>query len=193
MTNTPNAASSPVNETPATSDAGASPVKQPEPETTLLKWQAPSRLFKRRDREYFTTIGVLVILLSVILVFAKEFLLVGVVMALAFVAYALASVPPEIVEHTISNKGMRTGGKLYEWEQFGRFWFEEKWKQRMVVVEHLNGFPGQLTLLLSDELTNDRIEDIIGRYLINEKPLPTVLDKAANWLQEKVPLESETT
>lgn len=166
-------------------------VNQPEPEETLLSWRSPVRLYKKRDREYFTTIGVIVILLSVILLFAKEFLLVGVILALAFVSYALASVPPPKVDHLITNKGIRSGDKLYPWQTLGRFWFEEKWKQESLLVENLNGFPGRLALLLTDQVDKKKLMKEMSARLLKQKPTPSPVDKAAKWLQDKVPLESK--
>jgi len=166
-------------------------VSQPEPEKTLLSWKSPARLYKKRNREYFTTIGVIVLLLSVILLFAKEFLLVGVILALAFVAYVLASVAPPEVEHVLTNKGVRTGGKLYPWQLLGRFWLETKWGQDSLMVENLLGFPGHLVLLLPKDIDRSALEKTMSSRLLKEKPSPSPIDKAAEWLQRKVPLETE--
>ncbi len=165
-------------------------IQQPIPEKELLTWRAPSRLFKRRTREFYTTVAALVFLLSVILFFAKEFLLIGVILAIGFVSYVMASVPPESVEHTITNKGIRTDNKLFEWETLGRFWWQEKWRQTYASIETPGRVPSIL-ILLEEKGKKDEIDEILKKYLINEKPQPTWFDNAAKWLQEKVPLESE--
>ncbi|OGV90621.1 hypothetical protein A2783_05650 [Microgenomates group bacterium RIFCSPHIGHO2_01_FULL_45_11] len=165
-------------------------VVQPEPEKTLLTWKAPARLFKKRNREYYSTIAVIVVLLCVILLFAKEFLLIAVILSLAFVAYVLASVAPSEVEHKITNKGIRTGERFYLWSMLGRFWFEDKWGQEMLLVENLSGFPGRLTFLLAVEIKKEELEKILSARIVKEKPALTAIDKAAKWLQEKVPLDS---
>ena len=165
-------------------------VAQPIPERVLYTWTAPSRIFKRRSREFYTTVGALVLLLSIILFFAKEFLLIGVILAVGFVSYVLASVPPESVEHIFTNKGVRTGEKLYLWQVLGRFWWVEKWHQTYITIETPGRIPSVLILLVG-EGNKDEINSIVRTYLINDKPQPTWIDKAAKWLQEKVPLESE--
>src|SRR3989344_2790499 len=78
---------------------------EPKEIKTLLNWRSPSRPFKKRSRDYFTTIAAIVFLIGVILLFIKEFLLIGVILALMFVSYVLATVPPEEVEHEISTEG----------------------------------------------------------------------------------------
>ena len=165
-------------------------VAQPVPEKTLYSWVAPSRLFKHRTREFYSTVAALVFLLSLILFFAKEFLLIGVIMAIGFVSYVLASVPPEEVTHVLTNKGIRTGEKLFFWETLGRFWWQDKWKQTYVSIEAPGRIPNQVILLVGKG-EKEEIDKIVKTYLINQKPEPTWFDNAAKWLSEKVPLESE--
>ena len=53
-----------------------------ERKEVYLAWASPSRLFKKRDREYFTNVGAIVVLLIVILNFAREFLLIAAVVSI---------------------------------------------------------------------------------------------------------------
>lgn len=165
-------------------------VSQPEPEKELYTWEAPSRPFKKRNREFYTTVGALVILVSVILLFAKEFLLIGVILSLGFVTYVLATIPPHPLIHRLTNKGIRTADRLYLWQNMGRYWWETKWRQDMFLVEVPGQFPGRLTLLLGKG-EKAAIDKIMDKYLIKQKPIPTWFDKAADWLSKKVPLETE--
>jgi len=158
-------------------------------EEELLRWKAPARLFKKRDREYYTTIGAIVFLLVVILLFIKQWMLIAVIVAFAFVSYVLAAVQPEEVEHVVTSKGIKTGGKTYLWGDLVRFWFEEKWKLKMLVVEVKKGFPARLMMMLSGQ-DEKELEEALSDYLKMEKPESGIVDKAAGWLSEKVPLES---
>ena len=164
--------------------------EEPKEERVLVSWRAAGRPFKRRDREYYTTIGAIVFLVAIILLFLKEWLLIAVMIALAFVAYVLASVPPEETKHELTNKGIRTGDKLYRWQELWRFWIEEKWRQKMLVVETRYKFPRRLLLMLG-EADEELVKRTLKEYLFLEKPEPTFMDKASEWLVEKVPLESE--
>ena len=130
------------------------------------------------------------ILLSIILMFAKEFLLIGVIVSFGFVAYALASVKPEKVKHVMTNKGIRTGGNIYVWQVMGRFWWDEKFKQEFLNIEVAGQLPGMIQLLLGNG-DKKKIEEITSKYLVKEKPTPTWFDNASKWLQDKVPLEAE--
>lgn len=165
-------------------------VTQPEPEKELYRWASPSRLYKKRNREFYTTIGAIIILTSIILLFAKEFLLIAVIVSFGFVSYVLASVKPDNITHLLTNKGIRTGEKFYPWTDMSRYWWEVKWQQDKIHLQLPNQFPGQLILLASSSQKAE-IEPIVNRYLIKEKPQPTWVDNAGKWLQEKVPLETE--
>src|SRR3990167_6391300 len=136
---------------------------------TLLKWTAPVRPFKKRDREYYTTIAAIVFLLAVILLFLKEWLLIAVMVALMFVAYVLATVAPEAVEHELTTRGIVTGGKLYKWEDMVRFWFSQKWSDTILHLDTKLKFPGRLMLLLGnvDEVT---VKEIIQKRVQYEVP-----------------------
>lgn len=155
----------------------------------LLSWKAPMRPFKKRDKEYYTTIGAIVFLLAVILLFLKEWLLIAVMIALAFVSYVLASVPPGEVEHVLTNKGVKTGGKFYAWGDLQQFWFSQKWGQLMLVIGVKTGFPGRLLLMLGDQ-DKTGVSKVVGKYLELNRPELTWGDRAARWLSRKVPLES---
>ena len=162
---------------------------QPEPEIPYLTWEAANRPFKKRDKEFYTTIGVITFLVSLILFFAGQFLPIAVVIATAFLAYVLASVPPEKQTNSITNYGIRLDDKLYFWTEMGRFWFSTKFKQPLLHIE-ISRFPGQLTILLGKH-SQEELKQILMNFLIMEKPPNTYFDQAANWLQKKIPLSND--
>jgi hypothetical protein len=160
-----------------------------EEEKTVIRWKSPGWAFKQRSREYFTTIGAMVILVTIILLFVREFLFVAVVWAGAFLVYSFASVKPDLVEHEITTRGLKTGEKFYRWDILGRFWFGEKHEARMLMVETGLSFPSRLIMLLAPPATEEKVKDVLRRYLLNETPAPSFVDKASDWLVKKVPLE----
>ncbi len=164
---------------------------QREPLKTLLTWRAPIRPFKRRGREFFTTIGAIVFLLVLILLFLKEWLLIAVIIALMFVSYVMATVEPETVEHQITNRGIVTGGRSYHWEEMDRFWISEKLNQKILNVTNLVRLPRILQLLLS-EVDETQVKKILSQYLPAEELEKNWVDKASDWLSRRVPLESSS-
>ena len=109
-------------------------------------------------------------------------------MSAAFLSYVMAAIPPHTVEHAITSYGIRTMGRLYTWDELGRFWFTEQFKQRILNVEHFGSLPARFVILIGDQSEKD-IELVLSDFLVHQTPLPTFLDKASTWLQEKIPLE----
>ncbi|HEX7018000.1 MAG TPA: hypothetical protein VF209_03780 [Patescibacteria group bacterium] len=161
----------------------------PVPEETILEWKAPSRPFKKRNRQFYTTVAIITGLISLILFFAGQFLPIAVVIAVAFLAYVLSSVPPDDVTNKITTWGIHTEDKTYYWEEMGRFWFDDKYGQRLLQVE-IGRFPGRLTLVVAGQ-SEDDLKQLLSEVLLNEKPKDTFYDKAAKWLQEKIPLDND--
>lgn len=159
----------------------------PKRREVLLTWTSPSRLFKKRDKEYFTNIGAIVFLLIVILIFAREFLLIAAVVSVVFLIYVLSTVPPEDVEHHITNLGIESAGHFYRWEELAEFWFEEQWGQTMMMVVPLMG--PRIIILLGRE-DKVKVRDIIAKHIpFRENPEKSWVDNAATWISEKVPLD----
>ncbi len=154
----------------------------------LFSWRAPGRVFKRRNREFWFTVLSIAFLLSVIFFFIKEWPLIAVLAALIFVYYVLSSFPPEEIDYQITNKGIRFSGKEYLWEEISRYWISEKWKQKILNFETKLRFPAKIEFLFKNE-DEERIREILKKYIPEETPPSSFLDRASNWLAEHVPLE----
>jgi len=159
-----------------------------EPLKVLLEWRSPSRLFKRLSREKFATIGAIVFLVAIILVFLQEWFLIAVIIALAFFAYILSSVQPEEISHQITNRGVVTGGKNYPWRQLVSFWFEQKESQEILFIDGVERFNFRLMILLGEKKAEE-LRKILSKYLPEEKPQKTWIDKAGEWVTRQIPLE----
>ncbi|MBP9669826.1 hypothetical protein KBD75_00295 [Candidatus Woesebacteria bacterium] len=158
-------------------------------EKILLEWSAPSRPYKVRTREFYTTILSIAFLLGVILLLLKEFLLIGVIMAFAFLSYVLATYKPEDAKHQITTSGIRTDGKLWTWDQFTNFWLKKQWDQEVVICKTITALPGVI-LLVIDPSKRENILKTIGDKIPLVKPTDSFVDKASKWLGNKIPLEN---
>jgi hypothetical protein len=157
---------------------------------TLLSWTAPSRAFRKKDRSYYTTILIIVILLMLIAFLAREFLLIGVLLAITFVTYVLAFVPPGDVLYRISTQGITIGDHFYFWHDLESFWLKNKDDVKVVYVQTHLRFPGQLILVLGEE-SEDEVKRALARFLpFHEIPKMTLLDRWAEGLQKHFPLEN---
>lgn len=158
-------------------------------EKILLEWESPARPYKTRSREFYTTIGSIAFLLGVILLLIKEFLLIGVIIAFAFLSYILATHKPENAKHQLTTKGVRTDGKLFAWESLTNFWLKKQWDQEVIICKTVAALPGVI-LLVVDPDKRENIIKTIGDKIPLEKPSDSFVDRASKWLGDKIPLEN---
>ncbi|MBI4039151.1 hypothetical protein HY384_04320 [Candidatus Daviesbacteria bacterium] len=158
---------------------------------TLLFWQAPSHPFRKKDRSYYTTTAILVVLLSLIAFLFQQFLLIGAILALTFVAYVLAFVPPHNVRYRISTQGITIGEDFYFWHFLDSFWFKEKEDSKVLHIQTRLRFPAQLMLVLGSAVNEEKVKKIISRFLpFVEVPYKTWMEKWSESLQKHFPLEN---
>jgi len=156
----------------------------------LVEWTAPARPYKERTREFYTTILSIAFLLGVILLLLKEFLLIGVIMAFAFLSYVLSTHKPEDVTHQISDIGIITDGKTYKWEEFTQFWVTRQFDQEVIICKTLKALPGVILMIIPTARKTEVLK-ILKEKLIEDKPTDSFVDKASRWLGNKIPLESQ--
>lgn len=155
----------------------------------LTEWTSPARPYKHRTREFYTTILSIAFLLGVILLLLKEFLLIGVIMAFAFLSYVLATHQPENVTHQISEAGITTDHKLYKWDELTQFWFKKQWDQEVLYCKTVKPLPGVILLVILPDQKN-KLVSLLADHLPQETPTDSFVDKASRWLGQKIPLEN---
>lgn len=171
-------------------------IPQPEPEYLIVDWHADSRVTRQRSKEYYSSLAVIVLLLSLILFFANQVVLIFVLLSFLFISYVLASVKAETIQHMITTYGIRYRGQLYYWDQMSRFWVRNNHGTYEVHVEIPHLWFNEIILLPANSssavpLTVEDLIDLLGRYLPYEEPIPTQFDHWVQWLEEKFPLEKE--
>lgn len=155
----------------------------------LLEWRSPSRPFKKRDRDYFTTIGAMVFLIVVILFFIKEWLLIGAILSFTFLVYILNTIPPEEIDNKITNKGITSANHTYLWSDLREFWFAQKFNQTVLVVQTKMNFPKRILILLGTASLGSVKEALLPYLTFKETPEKNWMDNAGEWLSKRVPLE----
>lgn len=160
---------------------------RPVKEKVLLEWSAPSRPFKKHNRQVFSTIGVIGLLIGLILFFAGQVIPVAVVFAAIFLIYVMFSTPPTMVVHKLTTHGIRVEKTIYYWDEMGRFWFTDSYGIPVLHIE-IDRFPNRLTLLIGD-IQKDDMEELLSQLLLNEIPPLTAYEKASKWLREKLPID----
>lgn len=156
---------------------------------TFLAWSAPARPFRRKGRQFFASVGLLVIFVEIILFLFYEYALMATALALAFLAVALSSVPPRNFHYKISNQGLMIEDYFYIWDELYDFYFK-KIDGMMTLIVHTQAFlPGELKISLGD-LPVEQVKKIVIPFLpYREVVRPTFMEKSSEWLARNFPLE----
>lgn len=123
-------------------------------ETLVYKWTAPTRLFLKRDKQWYWTMLLLFLITAVFLLYIREWVLILVVMSILFVLYVSSLVPPENSEHSITTFGIRTLGELYTWDMLKDFWISYRNGREILNVDTNVSSPTRLIMLFS---TDDKV------------------------------------
>lgn len=153
---------------------------------SIVSWKSPDRIFKPRSRRYFVKIGLYAFIFILFAIVVKEYFLVGVILAVVFVAYVLATAEPRTIEHRINNMGIVSGGRPFLWEELDSFWFEKRGDDRLLVVDTDLHFPGRLILLLTT-VSERTLLDVLEKHIhYHHAPVRNMLDKWATAVQKRV-------
>src|SRR4030042_3800324 len=77
-------------------------------EKILYKWKSPSRVFKKRDKAWFLKIALVALIFILFFAFLMDLIVIVVICVMVLMAFLLGSIPPGVVEHEITNKGVRS-------------------------------------------------------------------------------------
>lgn len=163
---------------------------QPNINEVILSWKSASHPYKKRSKVFYQTMAALTLLVVLVVFFFHEYMLIGVILSIVFVAYVISTVPPIEVEHKIKHLGFENAGRLFRWIELYAFWFDQRWGERLMVVQTRLPFPGQIRAII-DEEQEENLKEIIGKYLVYfDKPQKTWSDNLSDWLVKKFPLET---
>ncbi|MBN2016329.1 hypothetical protein JW766_05885 [Candidatus Dojkabacteria bacterium] len=144
------------------------PEKEPadsfEPLKILLAWKAPARIFVQRDKPWFLKIAIIALFIILFFAFLQDFFVILVVCITVLVAFLLASIPPQTVEHRLTNKGIYSIDTMYKWDDLKEFCIAEKTNRKVLYVATKLTFPSRLVILIHDK-DEENIVRMIGEKL----------------------------
>ncbi len=156
-----------------------------EPEKDLVTWMAPSRPFKRRDRQFYVTTFAIAGIVSLVLFLAEGIMPVLLIISLVFLYYVLSTVEPENIEYKITSKGVKVAGKLTPWGLFDRFWFGKRFDSDLLILETLT-LPGRVEMVIKPDV-KDSLKKEISAFISYKEVPPSGLDKLTGWFVGKLP------
>ncbi len=159
---------------------------------TFMSWHAPGRPYRKRSKEYYINSLLITIAIEIILFLFSQYLLMLVVFSLAFLAFALAIVPPHKFYYSISTEGIRIEDNYFIWDELYDFYFMKRQGVDVLHVRTKAYFPGELTIVLGD-IPVEQVRKVLLMFLpYREYVEPTFMEKAGDWLERNFPLERTT-
>lgn len=159
---------------------------------TLISWTAPLRPFKKRSSIILRFYLSVAILLSLIIFFFGDKILLIPLWALLFLFYTLTITPPPDVENKITKFGVEVAGVTLRWEALSHFYFSSRFGFVVLTVVSRAPYYYHAYAVIPNNETKIQIVKLLSEHLIfKEKPETTITDKIINWFSTLIPNDEE--
>ncbi|HWS48689.1 MAG TPA: hypothetical protein VN174_01395 [Candidatus Methanoperedens sp.] len=169
-------------------DTNTLPENDLHEEKVLYEWEAAERAYQKKDKDFWVTAVAILILVSVILIFIKEFFLIMSLISVLFLFYALSSVPPGTIKNKLTNRGLYFGELKYEWKDLKKFWFKKSMSSDTINFATDLRFPRLITLVVNPKDIN-HLKEIVVKKIPMLETSPTFVDRLTKWFADRLPLE----
>jgi len=158
----------------------------------IFSWVAPLRAYKKRSTGVLRFYIALALLLSLIVVFFGDKILVMPILAIIFLFYVLTITPPPSVTNKITKFGVETAGNAYRFDFLSYFYFVEKFDYHVLVLVSHEPYSYHIYLVIKDIDIKQKVTKLLSDYLIyQEHPHKTLTDKMTEWLTKLMPSEKD--
>ena len=136
-------------------------LEQAAPLRTMIKWKAPERVYTQRGRRWYVTVAFIAVIIIAYAALTANYLLIVALIALLSLMYAMNIIPPKIVEHEITNKGLKTFDRIYTWNKIEGFWVSEREGHKMLNVNLFDEAVSKMILILDDKLASQIVSEMV--------------------------------
>lgn len=154
----------------------------------VFSWKAPLRAYKRRSNSVLRFYIALALLLSLIVFFFGDRVLLVPILTLLFLFYILTITPPPIIDNIITTFGLETAGITVRWEFLSHFYYTKKFHFDVLTLVSNAPYYYHVFLIIPDEKIKTQINSILSKHLMYvEKPQRNFTDKVVEWLSNLMP------
>lgn len=121
-------------------------------------WDAPERLFVEKRTDWFWTVWIIAITITVLAIVLNNILFAILVLVATLALTLNANKAPKMIRIEITDRGVRRGDLFFPWNSFISFWIEEEDAVPKLLLESNRRLLPH-TILLIDEDTID-IEEL---------------------------------
>ncbi|MFH0773604.1 MAG: hypothetical protein V1922_04820 [bacterium] len=154
----------------------------------VFSWKAPLRAYKRRSNSILRFYVALSLLLSLIVFFFGDRVLLVPILTLLFLFYVLTITPPPEIENIITTFGIETAGISLRWEFLSHFYYTKKFHFNVLTLVSNAPYYYHIFLIVPDEKIKMQINNILSKHVMYiEKPQRNFTDKVVEWLSNLMP------
>jgi hypothetical protein len=135
----------------------------------LCTWEAPERYFEKKDTRWFVIVAGIALAIIILAALTNNFILIFAIISLVIVVYALYTIPPRIVEHQVTNKGIYTINTLHLWNSISYFWVSRRGKMFIFNIEYKKKMSDayyQRMILLAEEKDYKKVATLMSDYVV---------------------------
>ncbi len=154
----------------------------------VFAWKAPLRPYKKRSKLILRFYLALALLLTLIIFFFGDKILLIPIWALLFLFYVLTITPPPEVENKVTKFGVEMAGVTLRWEALSHFYFSQRFGFGLLtVVSRAPYFYHAYLVVPNEEVKNQLIKYLSEHLIYQEKPQRSLTDKMVDWLSNLIP------
>ncbi len=158
----------------------------------IFAWKAPLRPYKKRSNIILRFYLSVALLLSLIMFFFGDKILLIPIWALVFIFYVLTVTPPPEVENKITTFGVDAAGVTLRWEALSHFYFGKRFGFYTLTIVSQSPYFYHVYLVVPTEEMKKKLISILSHHLLyQETPRKTITDKMLDWVSFMIPDEEK--
>lgn len=160
----------------------------------LYSWKAPLRAYKKRSKYVLRFYLAVALLLTAIIFFLGDQILIVPIWAILFLFYVLTITPPPLIENRITKFGIETAGITLRWEVLSHFYFTTRFNfSILTLVTQAPYYMHAYMVLPSDKIKKDVMKILAEHIVYQEHPHLGITDRLINLLSYLIPEDEEET
>lgn len=164
---------------------------EPNPQV-IFSWRAPLRPYKKQTGVILRFYLAIALLLSAIMFFFGDKILLIPIWALVFIFYVLTITPPPEIDNKITTFGIDAAGVTLRWEVLSHFYFGKRFGFYTLTIVSQPPYLYHAYLVVPSDDIKRKLVQILSQHLVyQEKPHKTLADKMLDLLSSLIPDEKE--
>ncbi|MFA5135949.1 MAG: hypothetical protein WC489_00985 [Patescibacteria group bacterium] len=160
----------------------------------LFSWKAPLRAYKKRSHNILRFYLALALLISLIVFFFGDRILLIPILSLLFLFYVLTITPPPEVDHVVTTFGIEAAGVTLRWELLSHFYFTKRFGFDILTVVSHPPYNYHAYLVVPNEEVKTNVLHLFSRHLLYMEKAPhNITDKMVNLLSKLIPDDDDHT